>query len=334
MPKSRFFRVATEGATTDGREIDKKWLTDMAETYAPATYAARVNMEHVRGITADPPFQALGDVLSLRTGTADFTIGGKIVTRTTLEAEIDALDPLVAMNKAGQKLYTSIEVNPNFAGTGKAYLVGLAVTDSPASLGTEMLQFCAGKGDASPLAHRKQDKGNLFTAAAETTLEFDDGTTAITPDDDAGAAKKLLGIFQKVLGLHSDQSTKAELPVMTIDPANVPADQQAALAANLEKLGFKAEFKGPGPAPTQGGSDQKPLSLANLFADPAMMTLATSFMDRFDKAFASVEATAKAQSATDKAVKDLTDKIDGIPNTNYRQRPGATAAPQVELTDC
>ena len=37
------------------------------------------------------------------------------------------------MNKAAQKVYTSMEIQPNFANTGKCYLVGLAVTDDPAS---------------------------------------------------------------------------------------------------------------------------------------------------------------------------------------------------------
>lgn len=32
-----------------------------------------------------------------------------------------------------QKIYTSIEINPKFGDTGEAYLVGLAVTDSPAT---------------------------------------------------------------------------------------------------------------------------------------------------------------------------------------------------------
>jgi hypothetical protein len=36
-----------------------------------------------------------------------------------------------------------MEVSTSFADTGKAYLVGLAATDDPASLGTEMLQFSA-----------------------------------------------------------------------------------------------------------------------------------------------------------------------------------------------
>ena len=66
-----------------------------------------------------------------------------------------------------------MEVNTSFADTGSAYLVGLAITDDPASLGTEMLQFSA-SAEHNPLARRKLDKDNLFTAAVETLIEFVD----------------------------------------------------------------------------------------------------------------------------------------------------------------
>ncbi|MCY4641089.1 MAG: GPO family capsid scaffolding protein, partial [Gammaproteobacteria bacterium] len=48
---------------------------------------------------------------------------------------------LIEMNANGQRLHTSMELEPDFAGTGKAYLMGLAVTDEPASLGTSQLQL-------------------------------------------------------------------------------------------------------------------------------------------------------------------------------------------------
>jgi hypothetical protein len=227
MPKSRFFRVAVEGATTDGRAIERQWLIDAVETYDPKTFAARVNLEHIRGVTADPPFQSLGDVLSLRTQEVQLTIGGKTETRLALFAEIEALEPLIAMNQAKQKLFTSIEINPNFAGTGKAYLVGLAVTDSPASLGTEMLQFAATQGDKSPLRSRKLDAGNLFSAAEEFELELADET-----DDPAtGLIGKIAAFFD---GLTARQQVEpAPAPAA---PAAQPGADAAAFTALTQAM--------------------------------------------------------------------------------------------------
>ncbi|SDK68389.1 GPO family capsid scaffolding protein [Billgrantia gudaonensis] len=159
------FRVATEGATTDGRTISRQWIEQMAKNFDPATYGARVWMEHMRGMFHDGPFPALGDVTAVEAKEVE---DGKLA----LFAEIDPTDRLKQINEQRQKIYTSIEVDPDFAGTGEAYLVGLAVTDTPASLGTEMLQFSAQQGDASPLAARKQKPGNVFTAAVETQLDF------------------------------------------------------------------------------------------------------------------------------------------------------------------
>ena len=64
-------------------------------------------------------------------------------------------------------------MDDNFANKGSAYLVGLAVTDSPASLGTEMLQFAAG-AKVNPFSDKKQKPENLFTAAQEVSLEFEE----------------------------------------------------------------------------------------------------------------------------------------------------------------
>lgn len=230
MAKTRFFRVAVEGATTDGRAIDRQWLLDAAETYNRETYAARVNLEHVRGITADGPFQAYGDVLALKTDTVELTVGGKTEKRLALFAEVDALDPLVAMNKKGQKLYSSIEISPNFAGTGKAYLVGLAVTDSPASLGTEMLQFAATQGENNPLAHRKQDKANLFTAAEEVSIELVEETPPADPT--TGLFAKISAFVDGLSGKSAPVSPPAAPP--SPPPAAAPAEgQQAAAFAQL-----------------------------------------------------------------------------------------------------
>lgn len=209
MAKTRFFRVAVEGQTSDGRAIERQWLADAAATYNPQTYAARINMEHVRGITADKPFKAYGDVLSLKTEEVEIELGGKKEKKLALFAELDVTDELLAMNKDRQKLFTSIEISPNFANSGKAYLVGLAVTDSPASLGTEMLQFAASQGDNNPLAGRKQDKANLFTSALEFSLELAD---APAPNPDPTGVYATIKAFFEGMGKPAVQQHAQEEP--------------------------------------------------------------------------------------------------------------------------
>lgn len=169
--RSKFFRVAVEGATTDGRVIERQHITDMAASYDPQLYGARIWVEHMRSLMPDGPFKAFGDVLAVKA--EEVEVGG--VTKLALFAQIEPTDALVAMvNNDKQKLYTSIEIAPKFADTGKAYLQGLAVTDTPASLGTEMLAFAAQQGEKSPLAARKQAPDNLFTAMEETEITFDE----------------------------------------------------------------------------------------------------------------------------------------------------------------
>lgn len=178
--QSRFFRVAVEGATTDGRKIEREHLEQMATSYDRNTYSARISLEHIKGIVPDGPFKAYGDVTAVKT--EEVTIAGK--KKLALFAAIEPTDELVALNKKKQKLYTSIEIAPEFADTGEAYLVGLAITDNPASLGTEALEFCAKHPSANQWTARKADPDNVVTEALEFTLQMDgenddDGETTV-----------------------------------------------------------------------------------------------------------------------------------------------------------
>ncbi len=152
----KFFRVATEGATVDGRTIKRAWLEQMAQYYNPQLYSARVFIEHIRGMVPDGPFKAYGDVLALKTQERP---DGKL----TLLAQIEPTPELVDLIKAKQKIYTSVEINPDFADTKAAYLVGLGITDSPASLGTERLSFT-----------RQPASAHIFSEAVEMTNEEDE----------------------------------------------------------------------------------------------------------------------------------------------------------------
>ena len=149
--KAKRFRIGVEGATTDGREIQRDWLEEMAANYDPKVYTAVINMEHIKGYTPDSPFRRFGVVDALDTEEIQ---GGLLDGKLGLFATISPTEDLIAMTGKMQKLFTSMEVAPKFADTGKAYLIGLAVTDDPASLGTEMLAFSASAAQ-NPLANRK-----------------------------------------------------------------------------------------------------------------------------------------------------------------------------------
>ena len=186
--RSKWTRIAVEGATTDGRIIERSWIDDMASQYSQNTYGARINCEHIKWSWPGGEFGAYGDVLALKAEEVD--IAG--IKKLALFAQLEPNDALLALNKKGQKVYTSVEIQPKFADSGKAYLVGLAITDTPASLGTEALSFSAQHGT---LAGRKQDKDNLFSAAEEAGLEFEE----VTDQPSAFAAiKAKLGEFIKL----------------------------------------------------------------------------------------------------------------------------------------
>lgn len=188
MGLKKFTRVAVEGDTTDGRQIERKHIEQMGKNYNPLKYGARIWLEHLRGMLPDSVFRALGDVTAVKT--EEIEIDG--TKKLALFASLAPTPDLVAMNAARQKIYTSIEIDPNFANTGEAYLVGLAVTDSPASLGTEMLAFCANAGDKNPLNAKKQKPENMFSAAREAVLELDDSSDDVTLEDGKSFFKRIM----------------------------------------------------------------------------------------------------------------------------------------------
>jgi len=223
--KSKFFRVAVEGATTDGRNIERKWIEQMAKNFDPKKYGARIWLEHFRGIYPDSSFRAYGDVTAVE---ARKESDGKMA----LYAQITPLPDLVELNKKGQKIYSSIEVDPEFADTGEAYLVGLAVTDSPASLGTEMLTFAQKSGDANPFNNRKSRPGTLFTEAVAVDLEFDE------EEEDAAVAKfsqKLKSIVGKFGSKAKGDDTRFGAVLDCMEEMAEAFQEKSKLFADLEK---------------------------------------------------------------------------------------------------
>lgn len=168
---SKWFRIGVEGDTCDGRVISATDIQEMAETFDPRVYGCRINLEHLKGILPEGPFSRYGDVVELKSEKIDDD--SVLIGKLALFAKITPTDDLIAMNKKLQKVYTSMEIQPNFANSGKCYLVGLVVTDDPASLGTEYLEFCRG-AKFNPLNRFKAAPGNLISVATLAELEFED----------------------------------------------------------------------------------------------------------------------------------------------------------------
>jgi hypothetical protein len=137
------FKIAQAGQTIDGREIKAQWLQDIVETYSKQTYHARINIEHLVSLSPNSDFRMGGYVNSVELKTEDGI--------TSLYAELEPNDYAKKLNKDDQKVFASIEVVENFAGTGKAYLSGLALTDEPASLGIEAIKFSKTSAFGQPL---------------------------------------------------------------------------------------------------------------------------------------------------------------------------------------
>lgn len=182
---SKWFRIAVEGPTVDGRNIKGQDLIEMAQTYNQETYGARINCEHFRSIFPFSDMGSYGDVVALKTQTDNINGEDKIA----LYAQISPLQNLLDVNSRGQKVYSSIEILPNFAKSGKPYLIGLAITDSPASLGTEAMKFAAQHGNIE------------ISDGLETSIEFVEVPENEPQSDSQGKFKQIIdnirGMFTK-----------------------------------------------------------------------------------------------------------------------------------------
>lgn len=215
------FCVAKAGPTSDGRFIKPEWLTDIAETYDPNKYTARIFVEHIRGATADSAFFCGGDVVAVEANKND---AGEMC----LYAQIAPNDKFKAMNKADQKVFPSIEVLENFAGSGKAYLGGLGATDSPASLGTQKFMFSTKSNFAGGIT----GKNNVFMGEALSIADMIYEPERMDTANEAKLESIFQRVFSKFFGSKPAESAPAET-TETAPPATAPAsvDHSALLAA-------------------------------------------------------------------------------------------------------
>lgn len=180
--------AATEGSTVDGRTITKNWIEEMAATYSVDEYTAVIWPEHFRSSWG--PFEGKN------WGTVDEVKASKQGGKLRLFVKLTANQYLLDANKDGQKLFMSIEPNTDFKSTGKCYLQGLAVTDSPASTGTTRLKFSMGE---SEIEHDYSQLETLFN----TDFIFSNNDEAKTSKED-----KAKSLFTQLFNLFSTTSTQ------------------------------------------------------------------------------------------------------------------------------
>jgi hypothetical protein len=213
MPRSLvsyWKRVATSGPTADNREITPQELRDIAETYKPSRYTAVIWSEHERWMGSH------GTVFAVRLVEDDPELEPGQVA---LEAQLKPNDRLLWLNDQGEKLFTSIEITPNFANSGKAYLTGLAVTDEPASLGTQELYFS-----------KKSSKTAYFAASVELG--------ALREPPQASAETGLIEALTRFFKRFADGAEPAAATPQTPTESKPPMDEATAkaLKALLEQL--------------------------------------------------------------------------------------------------
>lgn len=141
MKKQIAMTVCTEGATLQGGvALTREDISQMAGAYDPSLYAARLNLEHIKSLWPDSDFRHYGLVKSLR---AVELTSGPLKGHLSLEANIELDEQQDArvfqLNRSGQKLFSSIEFYRQFPKTGGTYLCGIALTDTPAALGTQLI---------------------------------------------------------------------------------------------------------------------------------------------------------------------------------------------------
>jgi hypothetical protein len=213
MPRSLvsyWKRVATSGPTVDGREILPQELRDIAETYNPALYTAVIWCEHERW------FGSFGTVFAVRLieDAEDLEPG-----QVALEAQLKPNDKLLRLNDAGEKVFTSIEIRPNFRGRGKAYMTGIAVTDEPASVGTQELYFSS-----------RTSRDAYYAASVELGTFHEN-----EPKGELGKLTALLtGLFKRFSAENSPTETTPQTPTESKPPMDeATATALKALLAQL-----------------------------------------------------------------------------------------------------
>lgn len=233
MPKtSDWLIVATEGNTIDGRKIQKSWINEMAELYAKEEFTALIWPEHFR--SAWMPFEGKN------WGTVEALKAEEKEGQLRLFAKLTPNQFLLDANKDEQKLYTSIEIEPDYKGTGKCYLTGLAATDSPASSGTTRLKFSRRFGEETSVECAELEeidfsycfsRSDRFFAHCKAFFQASDPSHDSQQEDEPPMNQEQ---FSQVMGAITAISTKQgelEEKINTFSLHSIPTEDEPTPAA-------------------------------------------------------------------------------------------------------
>lgn len=196
--------IGVSGDTVDGRTISADALRQMAESYDPAVYGARINLEHMSFLFPDYA-GGYGDVVELKAAPWP-----QDAAKTALYARLAVQPALQELWQSGKKIYTSMEIADNFAKTGKAYLVGLAITDTPASLGTT-----ANYSRAALQATAQATTFSTYTESHVMTQPDPQNTPAPAVQTVPQTEQIAEGIFSRLLALFKKTDVQPENPPAT-----------------------------------------------------------------------------------------------------------------------
>ena len=202
--------LVTAGKLRGGREVTEKNLIDAAQTYDRNEYRAMINSEH------RPEYGNFGQVHDVR-------LKNDAKGRKTLQARLVPNQRFFAMNAEGRRQSLSVELDLNFMDSGRSYLIGVALTDQPASVGTSFLK----------LSHQNTLKSDSIESSftGQPTSEHDAETS------ESGLLTKLTALLNGAPKSPPQQDDTMTTPEKTL---TAQADIQA-LQEQTQKLSTQIE---------------------------------------------------------------------------------------------
>jgi hypothetical protein len=239
-------RIGRSGKTVDGREIPAVALEQAAKNYDPNLFKALIWPDHIRMFS-------MGGVEALKAAPNNEGGVDLFAILTPNQVYINIVD-------AGQRLFTSMELMPNFRGTKEWYLSGLAATDSPASAATTEMRFSSLKNHEALIADFTENTPHQFQQDDEDApnwfkkLFMDKSTTKpreedMSPEQTAALAKtieKFEAVAEKMATALTLSANAGEIIAVegkaptNLDELNqkfaAQADEIKALKAQIEKF--------------------------------------------------------------------------------------------------